>query len=481
MRSGRKVQCVGRTDYVVRARPHRRLGPTGCFSTRLRMTWITRLVWRLRARWNGTLRSSRVLAEIAGALWLVAWLLPVGSRRQRIERLLVACRRSRLPFVRRMLRGHLKPLLQAPGGEECRRLEPGLTRYYAGFGGLQKRAVTTSLLLKAPGPNGEKGVLYSSFEYNWLRLAKHHDGREFFRRYLLVGQSSGSPPDFAPAGYLAGLSPDPVFVGVSNLADLSMLDMAAPVVRPIELMACDWVEPEAFSSRHPDERDIDIIMVANWLRLKRHWLLFEALAQMPSNLRVVLVGRNADRRNAEHMRLEARAFGVRQDLDIRTNIENQVVRDLLCRSRVSLLFSYREGSCVAPVESMFANTPVGMMRGCHVGSAAYINSATGVMLERRNLAHQLTAFLERSASFDARTWALANVSCHRSSERLNVILREYALSAGQPWTTDIAPLCWRYVPSYVHSADETRLAPAVAALQDELGVELVKFQYQPAK
>jgi glycosyltransferase involved in cell wall biosynthesis len=383
--------------------------------------------------------------------------------------------------VRALLERQFRPLLTLPRAEVWRQLEPGLARYYAGFGGLQKRDLTTSVLLKAPGPNGEKGVLYCSFEYNWIRLAKHHDARAFFSRYLLVGQSSGSPPDFAPAGYLAGLSDDPVFIGVSNHADTAMLDLASPVVRPIDLMACDWVEPEAFTPQPKDSRSIDIIMVANWLRLKRHWLLFEALSRLPKSLRVVLIGRNADRRTEAHMRQEARAFGARQDLEIHTNVEHHRVRELLCDARISLLFSYREGSCVAPVESMFADTPVGMMHGAHVGSAAYINEATGVLLRRRGLARQLAMFLERSAGYDARAWALQHVSCHQSSSRLNEVLRDYALGAGQPWTQDIAPLCWRYVPSYVRAEDEARLAPAVDDLERQHGVRLERFVYQAVK
>ena len=58
---------------------------------------------------------------------------------------------------------------------------------------------------------------------------------------------------------------------------------------------------------------------------------------------------------------------------------------------------------------------------------------------------------------------------------MNDQLRAHALGAGQPWTRDIAPLCWRYVPSYVDPADEARMAPAVEQLRADHGVELVKF------
>lgn len=443
------------------------------------ISWFRGAVLRVRARTYAAIRASLLLSELVGVFWYVGWLIPVGRRKARLERLLVALRRSRWAFMRRRLTAALAPQLEGKHPPVWRAIEPGLDRYYTDFGRIQKQLLTTSLVLKAPGPGGEKGVLYSSFEYNWVRLAKYHDARAFFSQYLLVGQSSGSPPDFAPAGYLAGLSDDPVFIGVSNQSDMAMLRAAQPVLQPIELMACDWVEPESFRPRPHADRDIDIIMVANWMRFKRHWLLFEALAHMPRGLRVVLVGRNGDRRNQDDILREARAFGARQDFEVYTNIQHQQVRDLLSRSRVSVLFSYREGSCVAPVESMFADTPVAMMHGAQVGSLAYINPATGVLVNRDGLPNQLAEFLERSASFQPRAWAIEHVSCHRSSERLNDMLRRYAESAGQPWTQDIAPLCWRYVPSYVRAEDEQRLAPAVEALERDLGLVLEKFVYRP--
>jgi hypothetical protein len=128
---------------------------------------------------------------------------------------------------------------------------------------------------------------------------------------------------------------------------------------------------------------------------------------------------------------------------------------------------------------MFADTPVAMMADGEVGSKAYINKETGILVRRHGLGRTLSEFLEKRETFSPRTWALENVTCHHSSRRLNAILRDYAQRAGQPWTSDIAPLCWRYVPRYVNAADEARLAHGVDELRSTLGVELVKWEYKP--
>ena len=443
------------------------------------MTLLADTRIRFRARVFGRLKTNRVISELVALALIAKSRFPGLPLPSRLAAALVAARRTSLPPLRISLRRFLQPYLEAPRAELWRQNQIGLARMYDGFGGLAKRQLTTSLLLKAPGPNGEKGVLYSSFEYNWMRLVLHHDARAFFSEYLLVGASSGSPPDYAAFANLAGLSPDPIFVGVSNPADMAAYQLMSPVIRAVPLMASDWINPDHYAPKPRAHREIDILMVANWLRLKRHWLLFEALRTMRRDLRVVLVGRNATGRTEKDLRAEAKAFGVRQELEIHTNIPYEEVTRHECDARISLLFSYREGSCVAPAECLFADTPVGMMRDAHVGSKAYINSRTGLLFDRHRLGHALSRFLEESDRFTPRAWALENISCHHSSRRLNELLRDHARSVGQPWTRDLAPLCWRYVPAYVDPADESRMAPAVEELCRRHGVELVKFIYTP--
>lgn len=440
---------------------------------------LARALIRIRARSDGLLRRQQWLSEVLGVAMYLRWRTPLGNPLRRYEALLTAARRTRIGALQRAVS---RALFREFGvrADHWRAAEPGLKRYRSSFGGIQKPALTTSLVLKAPGPHGEKGVLYSSFEYNWVRLAKHHDARAFLRQYTLVGQTSGSPPDFAPISYLAGLADSPIFLGVSNLSDVTGLSHMRPVVEPITIMACDWVDPAGFQPRDRASRVIDVIMVANWLRLKRHWLLFDALRRMRRDLRVVLVGRNADGRTEQDLRREARAFGAMQELEIHTNIPNEAVRDLLCQARVSVLFSYREGSCVAPVESMFADTPVGMMQDAHVGSRAYINAQTGMLFHRfRSMTRQLESLLERGSEMAPREWALQHISCHRSNARLNDVLRTEAQRAGRPWTSDLAGLCWRYAPDYVDPKDWMRLEQARRQLQKTYGIELARFVYRP--
>jgi glycosyltransferase involved in cell wall biosynthesis len=308
-----------------------------------------------------------------------------------------------------------------------------------------------------------------------MRLLAHHDAAAVLRDYYLVGATSGARNDYAAMASFSGLNSDPLFIGVSNLADLEPLRILRPVIEPLPIMAGDWVNPDHFAPKPHHDRTIDILMVAAWSELKRHWLLFEALRHMPRNLRVVLVGRNDVGRTEKEIRAEARAFGALQDLELHTNLEIDEVNALQCDARISAIFTKREGSCVAVPESLFADTPVAMMQEAYIGSKAYINDRTGILVRRRGLARRLQRFLEESERFTPRQWALENISCMRTTRRLNEMLRMHSLQTGRPWTTDIASLCWRYVPSYVDPAEKRRLAPAVEALAREHGVVLEEF------
>lgn len=439
---------------------------------------LERLKVRTLAKTAGSLVNNRALSELVAMVLLRCARSPMASVRRRLSCALTACRRTQRPRTRRKLHEVLRPFLGGEAADVWRDQRIGWERYYGSFGRLdEQKALTKTLVLKAPGQDGEKGVLYCPFEYNVMRLVAHYDARAILSDYFLVGASSWSPTDFAALAAFAGLSPDPIFMGISNPSDVDAYDVMRPVVRPINMMASDLIDPDFYVPRPRVDRTIDILMVANWMRFKRHWLLFEALRAMPTDLRVVLVGRNAPGRTERELRAEAKAFGARQDIEYRTNIPIHEVMELQCAARIAAVFSYREGACLAITESFFADTPVAVMHDGHIGSKEYINEQTGILCRRKGLAHQLTQFLEASDSFAPRRWALGRVDCYTTSTRLNNVLRSYSAEAGLAWTEDIVPFCRRYVPQYARAADKTHMQPAVEQLRERHGVELQRFVY----
>lgn len=336
-------------------------------------------------------------------------------------------------------------------------------------GGLRK-----CLVLKPRIGPREKGVLLLSFEYNLPPLLAAPRVGEFLRDYTVICATSWSPTQFQAVWTVAHLPGADFFFMLSHARDAEWWARLDPGTFIMPLMISQWNDPADFQPRPKGGRDIDILMVANWAPFKRHWVLFKALRQMRRKLRVVLVGQPEAGRAMEHVMAEAEAFGVHDQIEFHNRLPIDEVTALQCRSKVSLVFSRREGSCVVVTESMFADTPVGLLRGAHVGSAAFINPQTGVFLDEANLAAELGDFLDRHEQFSPRRWAEENISCHVSTRRMNDALREHALRRGQEWTRDICTLGIRPDPRYVHPDDEKRMLPACEEIRDKYGIHAGK-------
>lgn len=320
------------------------------------------------------------------------------------------------------------------------------------------RKIPKAIILKRYDPDtGERGAIFISFEYQWARLLLGNDLDEFARRYALVVSPTWTPPHSLVNWGFPRFYPDSIHCLISNQSDLETFPRLSPQYRMVNLYASSWVDPGLFKPLPRPVRDIDILMLANFGTYKRHHVLFKALRKLPRDLRVVLVGQPNGSRTAEVLLREAEAFGVRDRIELRQRVTDEEVVELLCRSKVSLINSKREGSCVAIVESMFANTPVGLLEGAQIGSAAFINARTGVFLRESHYASDLESFLERADDFDSRGWCLENgLSAQASSVCLNGILKADALADGRAWSRDIVPFHWRPnpVPLAIHAWQE---------------------------
>lgn len=337
---------------------------------------------------------------------------------------------------------------------------------------VDERRIGKAVLLKPYLGPREKGVLFVSFEEEWTRLIHHCDLAAFAERYELIVSPTWSPPHCLATTAFAHAWPGPLFSLISNVRDLEILPRLAPNYVPLPLFASSWVNPEFYHPLSRKERDMDIVVLANFGKYKRHLALFRALRSLSLRPRVLLMGQEQSGRTADTLRTEADAYGVGDCLTIVTNASNEEVARGLCRSRVSLILSRREGSCVAVAESLFADTPVGLLCGAEVGSAAFLHAKTGRFLDERCLAADLAAFLAESDRYAPRAWAEQHISCFRSSVRLNDLLKQHLLALGQEWTCDLAPLCWRPDPRLAVAEDRARMEMAYEDVRQRFHLEI---------
>lgn len=327
--------------------------------------------------------------------------------------------------------------------------------------------LTRTIILKAPGRSGEKGVMLMYFEYNWARLALGLSKQDFDwidTHYDLVLSTSWSPTDYALLAALVAKCSGPLFIQPCNRSEAAKLTTFHPRLHVLDSLPCDWIDPSFYPANSKTTRDIDFLMVANWGDFKRHWDFFLALKELPPELKIVLVGQAEAGRDANYIRELARKIGVPQDLEIYQSLPIDLVTSLQMRSKVSLIFTRREGCCVAAVESLFAGCALGMRTDAHIGPLNYINEQTGLQLRPGHLPQDLLRLLELSVSLTPARWARSHVSCHQTHAALNTALRESSLRRGLPWTKDIALPHWRPYPKHARKADAQELSPCYQEL-----------------
>ncbi len=336
---------------------------------------------------------------------------------------------------------------------------------------VNERRLEKAAILKPWISEREKGVVFISYDTQWIRLLVNADMKEFAKRYTLVFSPAWCPPHSIITCLSAALFPDPIFTLVSNEKDLVYFPRISSNYIPVPLFASSWVNPQWYTPVPFEKKDIDIFMLANFAKYKRHWVLFDALRDMPDSVRVLLIGQ-ADTRTRDDLLAEARAFGTQDRFDLVVNAPDQQMFETFSRAKISVILSRREGSCVAVAESMFANTPVGIFEDAEIGSRAFINETTGRFLKHRNLGRQLMDCINEAQRYSPREWAQQNISCFKSTKTLNEILKKHMLAAGLEWTQDIAVHQWRPDPQLVDSTDRARMESSYDDIQKRFGIEI---------
>lgn len=339
----------------------------------------------------------------------------------------------------------------------------------------ENRLLESATVLKPFISEREKGVVYLSFEHQWTRLLQNCDIKEFARQFRLVLSPVWAVPYSLVNFLLPELWDDIVFSHLSDPNDAFILPRISSKYIVVPLLCSSWVNPEWFKPVPFDKKDIDLIMLANFGKYKRHFVLFKALKQMPESLRIVLIGQRNGNRTREVLLKEARLYGVENRFELWENAKDSVVFDALARSKISVILSLREGSCVAVVESLFADTPVALFKNAEVGSRIFINNATGRFLENKDVGLQLFDFIKNANKYNPRKWAMENkIHCFESSTTLNKIIRNYCKSIGEDWTQDTAVFHWRPYPTPIYEQDKNLLQAERRRIKERFGIVIGK-------
>ncbi len=422
-----------------------------------------RTAWTLGQRGGDALRYNPQLRHAKGLMHLLRSRLSRTTSRH-LHQLCSAVPLLLDGEVKARAMERIRPHLDGPSASVWRESQIGWERYAEH---LKKDShVSRTLMLKAPAANGEKGVIVTHFEYNFVRLLNGIASfKELTDRYTVIYTTSWSPTNYHVLAALIAETTGSVWIQASNFGDVASLSKMHSRVRCLEtLAACDWLAPEYFPIRPDQERDIDLLVVSNWAPFKRHWVLFEALRNLPREWKVVLVGQPETGHSLADIQSLQKRFEVPQQIEYHERLTIDEVTALQLRSKVGAVFSRHEGGCVAATEALMAGASLALIDGARIGALAHVNETTGVALRESHLAEDLRRAVSEAKSRQPRAFAEKHVSCHESSRKLNEALKREAEAEGRPWTQDIETCAWRPYPRLMNEGALEKLQTAADAL-----------------
>ena len=316
--------------------------------------------------------------------------------------------------------------------------------------------IPKAVILKPYCSENEKGIIFVSFEKMLARIIKGRNVSQFLNEYHVVFSPSWSPPFSLALFALADNANSSLLSIISNSKDLKYLNALESNVKPINLYASSWVDPDRFFVTDFDEKDIDLLVVACFSKVKRHFALFKALSKIKDKgYKVCLIGHDEPGRDLDVIKAEAALYGVEDQIDFIGGVPYCDIPRYLSRAKASATFSKREGSCVIVIESMLANTPVGLYSDAEIGSKAFINEHTGLLFKEKSLAEDLCFLIENSKNYNPRQWVIDNEIHYIGSHKtLNEALKIMSDSKGDIWTKDIYKMKWCPNPKIVNCNDE---------------------------
>jgi len=282
----------------------------------------------------------------------------------------------------------------------------------------------------------EKGVIFLMYGVGFNAFFRQYDVARLLRDYYLVLE-----PEWA--GYCkpeiltyAKIDSCPVIVESTEQLDFVFIKQLNSNFIPVDFGASDWLDPNMFHPITGISKKYDCIMVCDWFNYKRHYVLLRALSKIKEyNLKALLVSNATG--IVDTLKNVARYYGVLNNITFMQCLPPERLNVMYNESKANLLLSYKEGSNKTLFEGMFANTPAILIKNNIGVNKRYINDETGKLIDEKDLPETLVMFSRDYAKFNPRQWVMDNISCQKTTQKLNTLLKDIALRNGEEWTEDM--------------------------------------------
>ena len=232
----------------------------------------------------------------------------------------------------------------------------------------RKPVVAKAAILKPFVGPSEKGVLFISFENEWIRLLSLPNFRELAERL------QRRPVAFLKLAARSHQLRLPGRVSRTDFHAHQQYQRSRRFSAYVEQPGCgpavrfELGQPGPVRAAAAQGTKLDLLMVANWAKFKRHQVLFAALRTMPDLRRSSARTRMAARPRT--IRELARWYGVLDRLTIMSQVPYREVAKVFCQAGPA--WCCRGGRIVRGHcrVSFLADTPAAMLRDAEIGSAS---------------------------------------------------------------------------------------------------------------
>lgn len=310
----------------------------------------------------------------------------------------------------------------------------------------------------------EKGVLLITFTETFPFFFNHIDCDQLLKYFYVVLEPSWAGYCDPNILFWMKYKPHPVIVQATEIKDFHFLESLKSNLMPVTFGASDWVDMRIFQPLPGVKKEYDAIYVTNYNPIKRQHLLFRALNEMrdPSYKIVLAFGRDGYAKSEIDHLIDY--YNVRNNLIIYEALPQRQLNEILNKSKVNLLLSYKEGSNRSIFEAFFANVP-GIVLKNNIGvNKNYINEMTGRLIDEKEVPQALLHFKTNWAQYNPRAWALDNISPLVTSKKLSRCLQKIAEDKGELWTREIAPKVNAPEIKYFYPEDEEALLDSQTVL-----------------
>jgi glycosyltransferase involved in cell wall biosynthesis len=259
-------------------------------------------------------------------------------------------------------------------------------------------------IIQAPPSGTQKGILTIAYNYaipSFFYLFKYE---EIMKRYHIVLEPSTARflmPEILICDDLA----DPVYVQAGEPRDAEFLQRFSKSLIPVPIAANWWLNTQIFNNHTPEKKEFDIIMVSTFTKLKRHYLLFEAMNKLKSEgklLTAVLIGYQGryTKNDIEEMAIKA---GVENQVVVLDNLSPTEIASYYRRSKINVLLSKREGTPRTMIEGLHCGVPAMLREGFNFGyKYDYMTPKSGVYYQDNSLAEDMLNLIQKvdSGSID---------------------------------------------------------------------------------